>query len=232
MYRRHMDDLPKRLRAARTHAGYRSAAAAARAFGWPPERYKSHENGGRGVKQPDIVAYAKAFRVEPEWLLFGRSPPKWLAAAEPPVLQPVRTTVFPEIDWKHVESYCRLFPDVRGIPVISERVHDLSVAKPGDGAFCLRIRDRSMISTAGGVSFDIGDIITCNPSSDFEPGAFVIAIPDIGSTEPVIRRLQLTGVSEAGPAYALVPLNPDFPTLTVSGVGKLMARVVAVTRHL
>lgn len=63
-----------RLRSARESAGYTDATAAALAFGWKPPTYLAHENGSRGLR-PDVARrYARAFGVNPEWLLFGRGP--------------------------------------------------------------------------------------------------------------------------------------------------------------
>jgi SOS-response transcriptional repressor LexA len=62
-----------RLQKARQEAGYENAVDAARAFGWGQSTYISHENGTRGLKPPVAERYAKAFRVTPEWLLYGKT---------------------------------------------------------------------------------------------------------------------------------------------------------------
>ena len=61
----------ERLRTARRDAGYASAAAAAKAFGWPIGTYSCHENGSRGIKLDAAKRYARAFGVNPLWLLYG-----------------------------------------------------------------------------------------------------------------------------------------------------------------
>lgn len=61
-----------RLRKAREAAGFASAAAAARAFGWTVSTYQSHENGNRDLRPAIAERYAKAFRVSPEFLLYER----------------------------------------------------------------------------------------------------------------------------------------------------------------
>ena len=61
----------ERLRSARQDAGYASAAAAAKAFGWPIGTYSCHENGSRGIKLDVMERYARAFEVDPLWLLHG-----------------------------------------------------------------------------------------------------------------------------------------------------------------
>lgn len=64
-----------RLRLARERAGFETAADAARRFDWQLVTYRHHENGTRGFKQSAAIRYARAFRVSPEWLLFGTGEP-------------------------------------------------------------------------------------------------------------------------------------------------------------
>ncbi|TYO91452.1 helix-turn-helix protein [Oceanicella actignis] len=66
----------ERLRLARERAGFETAAEAARRFGWQIVTYRHHENGTRGFRRPDALKYARAFRVSPEWLLFGTGGPE------------------------------------------------------------------------------------------------------------------------------------------------------------
>jgi phage repressor protein C with HTH and peptisase S24 domain len=63
----------ERLRLARIDAGLRSASAAAARFRWVVSTYISHENGNREPGR-QILEYAKAFRVNHEWLLTGHGP--------------------------------------------------------------------------------------------------------------------------------------------------------------
>ena len=60
-----------RLRRARIEAGYGSAADAARAFGWNVNTYSSNENGNAPFSKSAAVRYARAFRVELDWLVTG-----------------------------------------------------------------------------------------------------------------------------------------------------------------
>ena len=63
----------ERLRKARRDAGYENSVDAARAYGWPEPAYISHENGQRGLRPSVAAKYAKAFRVSPEWILYGKT---------------------------------------------------------------------------------------------------------------------------------------------------------------
>lgn len=69
-------DMHTRLREAREKAGFEDAASAAKRFGWGQSSYRSHENGQRGYKLDKAIAYGRAFRVSPEWLLFGKGDDK------------------------------------------------------------------------------------------------------------------------------------------------------------
>lgn len=65
----------ERLRQARIASGYPTAAEAARKFGWNPVAYRHHENATSGYKTEQAAAYAQAFGVTPEWLIFGTGAP-------------------------------------------------------------------------------------------------------------------------------------------------------------
>lgn len=66
-----MNEPFERLRKAREDAGFSSAANAAKRLGVPYQTYAAHENGNRAFKAELASRYAAAFKVEPEWLLFG-----------------------------------------------------------------------------------------------------------------------------------------------------------------
>lgn len=64
----------ERLRRARIEAGYSTAADAARAFGWNLNTYIANENGYAPFSKAASVRYARAFRVELDWLVTGSGP--------------------------------------------------------------------------------------------------------------------------------------------------------------
>ena len=63
-----MDSTSKRLKWARENAGYKTATAAAVAFGWTVPTYLGHENGGRNPPLKPVRKYARAFKVRWIWL--------------------------------------------------------------------------------------------------------------------------------------------------------------------
>jgi hypothetical protein len=56
------------LKVARQKAGFRSAVAAAKHFGWNANTYKSQEGGARPLKHADLEKYAQAFGVSPSYI--------------------------------------------------------------------------------------------------------------------------------------------------------------------
>jgi len=68
-----MDSMADRLMKARADAGYASAAEAVRAFGWIASTYYGHENGRVKIPRDAAYKYARAFKVDPSWLLYGKS---------------------------------------------------------------------------------------------------------------------------------------------------------------
>lgn len=67
--------LSRRLKRARTRAGFADATAAARHFGWIIPTYLAHENGTRGFGFRPAKIYAAAFKVDAVWLLTGQGRP-------------------------------------------------------------------------------------------------------------------------------------------------------------
>lgn len=65
-----------RLKRARAQAGFESAAAAAKAFDWNLNTYRSNENGNAPFGRDKAIRYANAFHVRVDWLLQGRGPMK------------------------------------------------------------------------------------------------------------------------------------------------------------
>lgn len=71
-----MESPADRLQQARKKAGYETAKSAAEAMGVPVATYIQHENGARGLPATRAERYARFFRVQPEWLLYGKASAK------------------------------------------------------------------------------------------------------------------------------------------------------------
>ena len=66
----------ERLKIARLRSGFKSASDAASYLNIPYGTYSGHENGSRGIKDKELLQYARAFKVSAYWLAFGQSVPK------------------------------------------------------------------------------------------------------------------------------------------------------------
>lgn len=64
-------DRAARLKRARIERGFKTARLAAEYIGIPYGTYSGHENGSRGIKDSELLNYAKTFRVDLSWLAFG-----------------------------------------------------------------------------------------------------------------------------------------------------------------
>lgn len=65
-----MEQKHERLRKARA-ALYPSASRAAKTHNWTVSTYIAHENGQNDYSPEQAEIYGKAYKVSPEWLLFG-----------------------------------------------------------------------------------------------------------------------------------------------------------------
>lgn len=63
-----------RLKQARIHAGFKTAASAAESYRWHKQNVADHEAGRRGVDTQMLDDYSKKYGVLLEWLAFGRGP--------------------------------------------------------------------------------------------------------------------------------------------------------------
>jgi len=141
-----------RLKEARAKAGYLTAAAAASAFGWKEAGYRHHENAVRAFDVPTAVRYAKAYKVNPGWLLGLDTidAPAFRMPAAPPdvdtleVVGAVAAGVWHEqTDWAAADRYTIEVgpPPFRGAERFAVRMEgrsmDLTI-RPGSELECLR----------------------------------------------------------------------------------------------
>jgi hypothetical protein len=65
-----------RLRQARKLANFDTAAEAARSMGLAYATYAAHENATRGFSDPEADRYARHFKIDVQWLLYGVGNPR------------------------------------------------------------------------------------------------------------------------------------------------------------
>lgn len=99
----------------------------------------------------------------------------------------------------------------------------------GPYTFALEIRGRSMEP-----DFREGEIIIVDPDACVRPGDVVVAKLN-GDTEATVKKYRDRGRDDQGqPVYELVPLNPDYASITIdsSNPGTLIGPVVQHKRNL
>jgi phage repressor protein C with HTH and peptisase S24 domain len=156
------NDKAQRLALARAHAGYDTPTQAARAFGWEVPTYRSHEAARRPYDDEQAVVYARAFRVAPEWLLFGRNAPRWT--------------------WLKVMSYVGAGAEV----LAAEEPFDEIEPPPGceADAFALIVRGSSMAPAMAD-----GDILICRWRDDVSDLVNRTAVVDLADGRRLVKRV-------------------------------------------
>ena len=214
----------ERLKAARERAGFPTAAAAAEAFGWPVSTYRSHENGHRGFPAKRAERYASAFRISPEWLLYGRE------GAEKVALRPPAQEDFVSIPRRDVRlSAGHGFANMEDAPILDripftreflrERLHRTHTR----GLLMVKASGDSMEPTIG------HDDLVMVDTEDVEVRSGIFAIVLHG--EAMVKRLERTGAAVAiisdKPAYPVRHVeNGDIDAFKVIGRVRWIGRVL------
>ncbi|MGR3839714.1 MAG: LexA family protein [Cognatishimia sp.] len=148
-------ELHERLKQARKAAGYESASAATRAFGWNQSTYIQHENGKRNVPRSKITQYARTFRVSAGWLLSGEgkgpagsADKRRLRFQEVQIIGAVQAGAWREVmEWDLADQYAEYVPESRRYPGLPrfglEVAGDSMDQKFDDGwkVICVRFSD-------------------------------------------------------------------------------------------
>jgi len=99
--------------------------------------------------------------------------------------------------------------------------------KYGPRAFALRLKGPSMRP-----DYHEDDIVVFDPDIEARPGDDVVARQD-EDNEATFKRLRIKGYDTKGkPQIELVPLNPDWPVLTLKKGGRIVAPAVDLIRRL
>ena len=205
--------MSERLRRARKDAGFESAASAAERFHWKPSTYVGHENGLRGFRIDTAQHYARAFKVTPEWLLYGRGEDA-LPIAGDPDLVPVYNVRASAGPGTLVES-----EDIVGqLAFPPGYLRHITKSHPRNLAI-IGVKGDSMSPTLK--DDDVVMIDTSKVDLSFE-GLFVIKID--GGAALLVKRIGRA--SKAG-YVNIISDNPSFPAVEIAGddvtpVGKVV----------
>lgn len=201
-----MDSKADRLRKARIAAGFDVASKAAERFHWKASTYLAHENGSRGYDEKSATEYGRAFKVAPEWLLFGHGEMK------PPVAMELNEAPVPFDYGSGVK--------VAGLPTI--RYFDLAPAATDPAVYVAGARPLAAFGIMP------GDVLVIDRDRRPEAGDLVVATltdPGTGERETVIRRLIDGLLLDADPTTAHPAIAATAEEVAIVGP------VVASVRH-
>jgi SOS-response transcriptional repressor LexA len=212
-----------RLRRARQRAGFERATDAARKFGWNYSRYMNYENGVRAIPPKQAVLFASAFSVTIDFIYFGKGD----TVNEAETMRGVFSAMVRRIPLVQLENMAEIkkiasgepMPAVPAVPVS----HELTLP---ERAIFIEIQDKSMSNHNEPVSFEPGDKAMIDLDAVPAPSDFVLAlVPEEG--EALFRLYREVGRAKDGSMIAdLVPLNPNFRTIRISGTGP--AQIIGV----
>lgn len=232
----------ERLRDARLKAGFSSAAAAARRFGWVYSTYVGHENGSRLITRDAGEEYSQAFKMTLDYLMRGkgRSPIRQNKTDNKSLSMPKEIYIFSTTD---VQSF-RLIRD--GSSPESEKMTTIQnvtgllsnvPAELPKRLYALHQPDRSMVQDVH-PSIPPGTTVLIDPDRPPEPAEIAHAVI-MDRQDSVIRRLKRVNVPAAAGAAAttamlLEPLNKAFEDIILneSGGDFIVGRVYAILQLL
>lgn len=150
---------------------------------------------------------AQALGLRPEWLATGRGPRTLIDADPEPSKGPSIRSWVPLISWVQAGAFCES-PDIYE-PSDGELMMPVpkSVSKH---AYALKVEGDSMVSPyAGTRSYPPGTIIYVDPEKSPVAGDKVIAKTGEGAVTFKVYKTD-------GSSHLLVPLNPQYPTITMT----------------
>lgn len=181
----------------------------ARAVGVKPPSVSDWLSGkSKNMEGPNLIRAAQFLKVNSKWLATGIGKPtdeeiksefsnvsfNNLPVMEIPVLDFVQAGLFGTVEYDGINPKDKTYTTYQS-------------AKPSD-VFGLTVEGMSMAP-----EFLPGDSLVIDASLAPQPGSFVIA--QNGSYEATFKKYRVIGYDEYGrEEFELVPLNPDYPTLS------------------
>lgn len=176
------------------------------------------ENGRQGVTDSQLVALATALGVHPSEIWASVEGPTVRETQQAHYEPSMRPRQVPLLGWVQAGEWtsqniedCQIEP--------SEYVY--TSARVSNRAFALTVVGESMINPRGEPSFPPGERIIVEPNMAATSGSLVIAQID-GEPETTFKKL----ISDGGQHY-LVPLNPQYMTITVTQSTRICGVVVS-----
>lgn len=175
------------------------------------------ESGKVGLSQKWLEALAPVLGTTPAGLLEAPAATSDRSAARKHAFVPLIDTVRAG-RWTEVVDIPPKDHDDQLIPVLR---------KYGPHAFALQLKGPSMRP-----DYHEDDIVVFDPDMEARPGDDVVARQD-EDNEATFKRLRIKGYDAKGrPQIELVPLNTDWPVLTLKKGGRIVAPAVDLIRRL
>jgi SOS-response transcriptional repressor LexA len=210
----HPESFTARLHYAMGLRGVRQKSDIAEAGGLSTAAVSSWFNGSaNAVDDEKMVALAKFLRVEPEWLRDGIGPIEGPVNVRPAEVGKRRIPLISSVQAGLMHETVTPFPTGDAFDYL---LTDLDLS---DSAFALEINGLSMEP-----DFREGDRILVDPAVRPIAGDFVVAAN--GRDEATFKTYRPRGTDAVGnEVFELVPLNPDYPTISSD---REPARVIGV----
>jgi hypothetical protein len=203
----------ERLRQARIAAGFKSASAAARQFGWGEAAYRHHENGTRSYGVDQAQQYGEAFKTSAIWLLdIGMSASD---SYRLPLGKFYAEAIRPEITWRpgaeDVVNSAYEALNLMFVPELEIGTNSVEVARgtEGEARFHLISPDAVDISAK---SFTSGFIFASRapricPRALMREGDLILADSSRGDIGPEVELWLIRDEEEVSICYASRPDN-------------------------
>lgn len=204
-----MNNFGKRVRERRKLLGFTQMELAAKA-GLSQTTISDIERG-RNESSIELISLARELECNPEWLKSGRVSrdihyPIGSSDAVPSI-----QSWAPLVSWQDAAGYALEAPETEQQLPDSGLEYLPCLKRLGSRAFALRVEGDTMVSPyPGSRSYPSGSIIFVDPDHEICNGSRVIAsIP--GEAEVTFKEYR-----EDGARRYLKPLNPQYPTLTIT----------------
>jgi len=216
-----LDTPNERLRHARKAAGFKSASAAARKFGWGDAAYRHHENGTRAYNFAQAMQYAEAFVTSVHWLLdLGMSASD---SYRIPLGRFYAQAIRPEITWTDgAEEAINDAYKALGLCFVPELMlgpASVEIARKPNGEVAFHLVSPDAVSIPH-ASFEGGYIFACRaprlvPRALMKEGDLILADSSRGDIGPEIELWLIRDEEEVSICYASRP-DDDQPVALAS----------------
>jgi SOS-response transcriptional repressor LexA len=171
------------------------------------------EAGQRGLSQKWLERLAPVLQCSAPQLLGSPQAASSMAAGVVPLIDSIRAS-----SWADVADPYPKGEGAKWLPV---------QRKYGPRAFALRIQGPSMRP-----NYEDGDVIVVDPDVEARPGDDVVARLE-DTNEATFKRLRIKSYDAKGrPVVELVPLNPDWPVLTLRRSGRIIGPAIDLFRKI